>query len=55
MMYVPKATGGGLPSDPACFRPASPMSDPKQDERWSSVVVVYDAGNYVSLSDLRAL
>lgn len=55
MMYGPKATAGGLPSGLAYFRPGSPEFDRKRDERWNSVVVVYDAGNYVSLSDLWAL
>ena len=55
MMYGPKATGGGLDSGLAYFRPGSPKFDAKRDDRWNSVVVVYDAKNYVSLSDLWAL
>lgn len=54
-MYGSKATGGGLPSGLAYFRPDSPEFDRKRDERWNSVVVVYDAGNCVSLSDVWAL
>lgn len=55
MMYGPKAAGGGLPSGLAYFRPGSPKFDAKRDERWNSVIVVYDAKNYVSLTDLWAL
>ncbi|MFT4557708.1 MAG: hypothetical protein ACI92S_003081 [Planctomycetaceae bacterium] len=55
MMYGPKATAGGKNSGLAYFRPGSPKFDAKRDERWNSVVVVYDAKNYVALTDLWAL
>jgi hypothetical protein len=55
MMYGPKATAGGKASGLAYFRPGSPKFDAKRDERWNSVVVVYDAKNYVAISDLWAL
>jgi hypothetical protein len=55
MMYGPKATAGGKASGLAYFRPGSPKFDVKRDERWNSVVVVYDAKNYVALTDLWAL
>ena len=54
MMYGPKATAGGRDNGLAYFRPGSPKFDAKRDERWNSVVVVYDANNYVALSDLWA-
>ncbi|MBL6706183.1 MAG: hypothetical protein ISQ06_08730 [Planctomycetaceae bacterium] len=54
MMYGPKATAGGRDNGLAYFRPGSPKFDAKRDERWNSVVVVYDAKNYVALSDLWA-
>lgn len=54
MMYGPKAIGGGKGSGLAYFRPGSPKFDVKRHDRWNSVVVVYDAKNYVSLSDLWA-
>ncbi|NQV29204.1 MAG: hypothetical protein HQ518_33030 [Rhodopirellula sp.] len=54
MMYGPKATSGGRDNGLAYFRPGSPKFDAKRDERWNSVVVVYDANNYVVLNDLWA-
>jgi hypothetical protein len=54
MMYGPKATAGGKDNGLAYFRPGSPKFDAKRDDRWNSVVVVYDASNYVALTDLWA-
>lgn len=55
LMYGPKSTGGGRNNGLAYFRPGSPKFDERRDERWNSVVVVYDAANYASLTDLWAL
>lgn len=55
LLYGPKSTGGGRDNGLAYFRPGSPKFDEKRHEDWNSVVVVYDAQNYVSLTDLWAL
>ena len=55
LLYGPKATGGGRDNGLAYFRPGSPKFDERRDERWNSVVVVYHAANYASLTDLWAL
>lgn len=55
LMYGPKSTGGGGGDGLAYYRPGSPKFDPKRDERWNSVVVVFHAQNYLDLTDLWAL
>ena len=55
LLYGKKAKGGGRDSGLAYFRPGSPKFDANRHEEWNSVVVVYHANNYVSLTDLWAL
>lgn len=55
LLYGPKSTAGGRDNGLAYFRPGSPKFDEKRHEDWNSVVVVYHAQNYVSLTDLWAL
>ena len=54
LLYGPQSTGGGRDNGLAYFRPGSPKFDEKRHEEWNSVVVVYHAQHYVSLTDLWA-
>jgi hypothetical protein len=55
VMYGPKASGGGRKSGLEFFRASSPKFNGWLDPRMASSIVVFDAANYVALSDLWAL
>ena len=44
-----------MPSGGAYYRPGSPKFDEKRHEDWNSVIVVFNADNYLKLNDLWAL
>jgi hypothetical protein len=55
LLYGPRARGGGRASGLEYFRPGSPEHHDWLDERMESSIVIFDAANYLLISDLWSL